>query len=130
MVWPGSPYPVLPKERKLFVRCDGVFLGRDRNSSLASPNVEKLVRDLPWDAVEDLDVSSDSLSLCPVCLPYVRDVDGLGEGAGGVWWVRGLSNPSFSKKPSRAPGVRFSFFVFLSDDVTPFPLENMFPNPD
>ena len=114
------------------MRCDGVLLGRDPNSSLASLDAEKLVRDLPWDAVEDHDVSSDSLSLCPVCLPYVKDVEGLDESAEGVEGrgFLGARNPSLSKKTSRAPGVHFSFFVLLSDDLDPFPLENIFLSPE
>lgn len=132
MAWPGSPCAVLPKERKLLVRCDGVLLGREPNSSLASLDAEKLVRDLPWGAVEDHNVSSESLSLCPLCLPYVRDVEGLDESAEGVKrsGLFGARNPSLSRKTSRAPGVHFSFFVFLSDDLDPFPLENMFLSPD
>lgn len=128
MLWLGSPYAVLPKERKLFVRCDGVLLGRDRNSSLASANPEKLLRGFPCDAVEDLNVSSDSFSLCPLCSPYVKGVEGVGRSAEGVpgGGFDDARNPSYSKKSSWAPAVGFSFLGFLSEEVAPLPLENIF----
>lgn len=128
MLWPGSPCAVLPKWRKLFVRCEGVLL--DRDSSSASPNPEKLLRVFPCDAVEDLNVFSDSLRPWPLCFTCVKGVDGFDRGAEGV---RGRGpvgrNPSISKKSSWAPAVGFSFFVFLSEDLAPFPLENIISNP-
>ena len=133
MLWLGSPYAVLPKERKLFVRCDVVLLGRDRSSSLVSLNPEKLLRGFPCEVVEDLTVSSESLRLCTLCSRYVKGVEGFDEGAEGVLgrgFDGGRRNPSYSRKSSWAPAVGFSFFVFLSEDVAPFPLEeNIFLNP-
>ena len=109
------------------MRCDGVLLGCDLNSSLASSSPEKLLRGFPYDAVEDLGVSSDNLTLYPTFSPYVKGVGfdkGVEGGRGRV--VVGASNPSYSKKSSWAPAVGFSFFVFLSEDEDPFLLENMF----
>ena len=100
-------------------------MGRDRNSSLASPSPEKLLRGFPCDAVEDLDVSSDSLRLRSLCSSYVKVVEGV-RGRG----FDGARKPSYSRKSSWAPVVGLSFFVFLSEDVTPLPLENMFLKPD
>ena len=128
----GSPCAVLPKERKLFVRCDVVLLGRDRNSLLTSPNPDKLLRGFQCDAVEDLNVSSDSLRLSALCSRSVEGVERFDEGAEGVPG-RGLSgerNPSYSKKSSWAPAVGFSFFVFLSEDVASLSLENISLDPD
>lgn len=128
MLWPDSPCAVLPKERKLLVRCDGVLLGCDRNSSLATSSPEKLLRCFPYDAIEDLGVSSDNLTLCPIFSPYVKGVEGFDKGVGGGRGraVEGARNPSYSKKSSWAPAVGFSFFIFLSEDEDPCLLENMF----
>ena len=110
------------------MRCDGVLLARD--SSLASPNPEKLLRGFPCDDAEDLNVSSDSLRSWPLCLRRVEGADGFDRGVEGV---RGRGpvgrNPSISKKSSWAPTVGFSFFDLLSEDLAPFPMENMVLNP-
>lgn len=128
MLWPGSPCAVLPKERKLFVRCDEVLWGWDRKSSLAWSSPEKLLRGFPYDTVEDLDVSSDSLTLFPLHSPYFKGVEGFDRGAEGLRGrgFAGARNPSYSKKSSWAPAVGLSSLVFLSEDEDPFFLENMF----
>lgn len=109
------------------MRCDEVGLSRDRDASLASPDVEELLRGLEEDVVEDLNVSSESLTRCPMCSPYVRSVEDFDEGAEGARGrcLDGPRNPSYSKKSSWAPSICFSFFFFLSEDVVPFPLENI-----
>ena len=131
MLWLGSPCAVLPKERKLFVCWDGVLLGRDRNPSLASPSPEKLLRGFLCDAVGGLNVSSDHLRFFSLCSPYVKDIEGFDTGAEGVRGrdSDGARNPSYSKKSSWAPVVGFSSFVFLSEDVALFPLQNIFLKP-
>lgn len=119
MWWCGSPCAtVLPKERKLFVRCDGVLLGRDRDSSSCN-------------TVEDHNVSPDSLALCPLCSPYVQGVEGFKNGVEGVpgRGFDGARKPSYSKKSSWAPAVGFSLLFFLSEDAVPLPLENMLNDP-
>lgn len=127
MLWFAPACDVLPKERKLLVRCDEVLLGRDRNSSLASPNPEKLLRVIACDTDGDRNVSPDSLMLCPLCSPCVKGVEGLDNGAEGVRGrgFEGARNPSYSKKSSWAPAVGLSF-AFLSKDIALFPLENIF----
>ena len=104
------------------MRCDGVLLGCDRNPSLASE------RDMRCDAVDNLDESSDTLRLCS---PYVEGVVGLDKDAEGGRGRRfgDARNPSYSKKSSRAPVAGLSFLGFFSEDVAPFRLENMLPQP-
>ena len=107
------------------MRCDEVLLGRDRIPSLAS------LRSIPCDDVEDLDVSSDNLGLCPRRSPWARGLEGFVEGAEGVRWrgFGGARNPSYSKKSSWAPTVGLSSFFFLSEDMAPFFRENIFLHP-
>lgn len=126
----GSPCVVLPKEKRFFVRCDGVRLGCDRDASLALPDEETLLRGREEDAVDDLGVSSDSLELrSPYVVKGAEVFDECAEDVRGRCF-EGARNPSYSKKSSWAPGLVFSFCFFLSGDEVPFPLENMFLNPD
>ncbi len=90
------------------------------------------LRGFPYDADEDLDVSSDTLRPFLWCSPWVRCVEGFARGAEGVRGrgFGGARNPSYSKNSSWAPSGGFSFLGFLSEDVGPFRLENMSVCPD
>ena len=110
------------------MRFDAVLLGRDLSSSLASPNPEKLLRGLPCDAFDDLSVSSDQLTSFLLYSPFLKGIEVFIKGAEGVRGrgFDGARKPSYSRKSVWAPGVDMSFFVFLSEAVAPFALENMF----